>query len=307
MKKVSVIIPLYNADKYLEDCILSVLSQTYKNIEIVIVDDGSTDSSLEVANRYKSDSVKVVSQVNKGAAAARNTGLQIATGEYIQFLDADDMLDKQKIKYQIDVLQKLNYPSNIVVSCGWKHLKDAIYDVNDNQKKVWHTYQKPTEILKDFVTIQCCFPPSVYLTSKKLIYEVGLWNEKLSKNDDGEFFARVLEKAENLIFCPNAHSYYRSTPNSLSKQKSPKAALSQIQSQIIIADIMERNLGEPAHDAICRMLASSLCSIYPYNRKTRKIGELYLKQHFPNYSLKYPSLNYKEWIYYILKSLHIYA
>lgn len=305
--KVSVIIPVYNASKYIDKCISSVVNQSYPNIEIIVIDDGSTDSSLDIANKYKSNAVKIISQTNKGAAAARNAGLQIATGEYIQFLDADDILEKQKIEIQIGVLQKYNYPSNVVASCGWKHLKDTVYEVNDNQKKVWHTYQKPIEILKDFATVPCCLPHSVYLTPLKLIHEIGGWNEKLSKNDDGEFFARILEKTEKLIFCPNSYSFYRSTPNSLSKQTSSKVALSQIQSQLIMADIMEKELGEPAHDAICKMLTSSLCSIYPYYRKTRKIGEAYLKQHYPNYDMKYPSLNYKEWIYYMLKRFHLHA
>ena len=135
MKKVSVIIPLYNTEKHIKDCIVSVLSQTYQNIEIIVIDDGSTDSSLDIANKYKSNTVKIISQTNKGAAAARNAGLQIATGEYIQFLDADDILEKQKIEIQIGVLQKYNYPSNVFASCGWKHLKDTVYEVNDNQKK----------------------------------------------------------------------------------------------------------------------------------------------------------------------------
>src|SRR5579875_322194 len=99
---ISIIIPLYNAEKYIIETIDSALQQSYKNIEIIIIDDGSTDSSFNVAETYKSDNIIVVKQENKGASAARNHGLKLAKGEYIQFLDADDILDVNKIEYQIN-------------------------------------------------------------------------------------------------------------------------------------------------------------------------------------------------------------
>ena len=90
--KVSVIIPVYNVEKYLRECIDSILNQTLRDLELICVDDGSTDGSLEILHEYeKADSrVKVLTQHNMGAGAARNKGLAIATGEYLSFLDSDD-------------------------------------------------------------------------------------------------------------------------------------------------------------------------------------------------------------------------
>ena len=90
--KVSIIVPIFNVDKYLEACLDSLICQTLKDIEIICVNDGSTDNSLEILNQYqgKEKRLKIFSQENKGVSAARNLGLQIAKGDYILFVDADD-------------------------------------------------------------------------------------------------------------------------------------------------------------------------------------------------------------------------
>ena len=104
--KVSILIPCYNSENYIVDTLESCLSQTYKNIEVIVVDDGSTDRSLELANEYASKyaSVYVYSQSKRGAQNARNLAFTKSTGEYIQYLDADDLLDKNKILSQMEVL-----------------------------------------------------------------------------------------------------------------------------------------------------------------------------------------------------------
>ena len=94
--KVSVILPVYNVSEYLRQCMDSIVGQTLKDIEIICVDDGSTDDSLEILKEYeaKDKRVKVIEQKNAGAGAARNNGLAIATGEYLSFLDSDDILSR---------------------------------------------------------------------------------------------------------------------------------------------------------------------------------------------------------------------
>ena len=101
---VSIIIPVYNAEKYLADSITSAVSQTWPNKEIIVVDDGSTDQSLKVAKGFESDVVSVFFCENKGASAARNFGLRLAKGGYIQFLDADDLLRHDNIEKQFHAL-----------------------------------------------------------------------------------------------------------------------------------------------------------------------------------------------------------
>lgn len=115
--KISVIIPVYNVEKYLDKCILSVLKQTLKNIEIILVNDGSTDSSAEIIKKYsnKYDNIKVVTKENGGLSSARNAGLAIAEGKYITFLDSDDYITKNYLKNLYDAAERNN--SDMAV-CG---------------------------------------------------------------------------------------------------------------------------------------------------------------------------------------------
>ena len=94
---ISIIVPAYNASKYIEKCLNSILSQTYKNFEIIVVNDGSTDNTLDILKKCseQSDKIKIVAQKNKGVSAARNNGLEHAKGQYIAFVDADDTLEQE--------------------------------------------------------------------------------------------------------------------------------------------------------------------------------------------------------------------
>ena len=113
--KVSVIIPVYNVEKYLEECLGSILNQTYINIEVICIDDGSTDASLHILQRCasKDERVIVLTQKNLGAACARNLGMSIAKGEYLLFLDSDDVFHPDMIRKAIDKAEK--FESDIVV------------------------------------------------------------------------------------------------------------------------------------------------------------------------------------------------
>lgn len=100
LNKISIIVPVYNAARYLPQTIESLLCQTYKNIELILVDDGSTDDSLAICKRYESDSrVVVIHQENGGVSCARNTGIANSIGEYIGFVDADDVVHPRMFEY----------------------------------------------------------------------------------------------------------------------------------------------------------------------------------------------------------------
>ena len=122
-RKISIIVPVYNAEKWLEDCIKSVLNQTYKNVELVLVNDGSDDSSDKICKKYslKYSNIKYILQENAGASVARNKGLKNATGSYIQFLDSDDYLNNDCCEKMIDKMKSENCD---LVLCGmniWKN------------------------------------------------------------------------------------------------------------------------------------------------------------------------------------------
>lgn len=128
MEKVSIIIPIYNVEKYLEKCLESVLGQTYENLEIILVDDGSADRSAEIATKFaKKDSrIKLVRQENQGQSSARNAGLSLATGEYISFVDSDDQIKPNFISSLVNL-----YTGNVSITvCGheYRRLKNGTSD-----------------------------------------------------------------------------------------------------------------------------------------------------------------------------------
>ena len=107
---ISIIVPVYNVKKYLEKCIISILNQTYKNLEIILIDDGSTDGSSEICDKLKEKDkrILVIHKENKGVSTARNEGLKIATGDYIGFVDSDDFLEKDMYSNMINRIENDN-------------------------------------------------------------------------------------------------------------------------------------------------------------------------------------------------------
>ena len=141
---VSIIVPIFNAEKHLRETIASVIHQTWKNWEMILIDDGSTDNSFEVASSYASARIKVLRQENAGASCARNHGLRLALGDYIQFLYADDLLSPQKIEHQITQL-KQNEPVT-TASCAWGRFKDAPSQAIFIPDELWADFN-PVEFL----------------------------------------------------------------------------------------------------------------------------------------------------------------
>lgn len=132
---VSVIIPVYNVEKYLEECIDSVLSQTYQNIEIILVDDGSTDSSGQICDRYaeKNTNIYVIHQKNGGLSAARNSGLNKADSKYIYFLDSDDYIADDTIEKLLSIAENDN--SDIVFFDANSFVEDSDEEIKQNYRR----------------------------------------------------------------------------------------------------------------------------------------------------------------------------
>jgi glycosyltransferase involved in cell wall biosynthesis len=120
MKKISIIVPIYNVENYLERCLNTICKQSYNNLEIILLDDGSSDNSLEIYKRVKDkDSrVKVISQINQGVSVARNAGLDVATGEYIAFVDSNDYIHPEMYERLYLLLKKIIQICQVALSEG---------------------------------------------------------------------------------------------------------------------------------------------------------------------------------------------
>jgi len=223
--KVSILIPLYNSVEYISDTLRSALDQTYQNTEIIVIDDGSTDGSLEAASKFQEDGVRIFTQTNQGASAARNHALRKSTGNLIQYLDGDDLLSPAKIENQVTILRK--FPQ-CVVSCPWGKFARSIEETIFEPQRVWASLPA-VEWLVTAWEGGGMMQTACWLTPREIIENSGLWNESLKHNpaDDGEFFCRVLLQSKGVEFCNDGRVFYRaSTNHTLSRQTCPEAVLS---------------------------------------------------------------------------------
>ena len=231
---VSILIPCYNAAPWLAATLESALAQTWPDKEIILVDDGSTDGSLALARRFAARGVQVVAQANAGAGAARNHALRLAHGQFIQFLDADDLLSPGKIAAQLNALT--GQPAGRVASCRWGRFQVDPATARFVDDAVYRDFSAV-----DFLVLAgetgAMMHPSAWLVPRAVAEQAGPWDESLSLNDDGEYFSRVALASAGLAYCADAAalSYYRSgLPGSLSQQRGDRARRSQFRSLELI-------------------------------------------------------------------------
>lgn len=229
---VSIIIPVYNKAGLLRETLHSALNQTYTNTELVLVNDGSSDGSLEILKEFKekyAEKIQLIESSNKGVSAATNLGILAAKGTYIQFLDADDLMSSDKIESQIR-LHSGNGPETIT-TCEWVNFKEDIHQSNRVPYGVFRDFDSGLELLLRFWNHQEMMAISSYLTHRDLIHNTGLLDETLTINQDGEFFTRVLLHTDQVLYDPHGKVYYR-TPSegNVSQQKNYEAMASLLES-----------------------------------------------------------------------------
>lgn len=199
---ISVVIPVYNAEKHLEEAIQSILSQKYPEVEIILVNDGSEDNSAEIINKYVQNHHNIISiyQVNSGPSAARNKGIKLAKGNFITFLDSDDYWPETCIQAQIQYLNR-NPNSKIV----WG--KTQFFRIN-NSKDV-ETIGMPLHFLNVGSAI----------FHRTLFDLVGLFDESLSFSEDLDWFSRAREAGVKIVKHPETVLFYRSHEANMTKSK----------------------------------------------------------------------------------------
>ena len=221
MTKVSVIIPLHNSKAYIKQTIKSCLAQTHDNIEIIVVENGSTDQGYQIVKSIDDTRLSVFQIPTPNAAAARNYGYHKATGTCIIFLDADDVMASNKIELQLKALSAK--PEGWVASCAWAKFKTNTKEAVISPQKVW-AIQNPVDWCLQSWMGEGMMIPGCWLIPKPIIDKAGLWNERLSLHDDGEFMCRVLLASKGNVFVENTVVYYRQQDNSLSRQHKSKMA-----------------------------------------------------------------------------------
>lgn len=204
---VSIIIPAYNVEHVIGDTIRSALNQTWAKKEIIIVDDGSKDNTFKVAKTFESNLVKVISQANRGASAARNAGLRFAQGTYIQWLDGDDLLERDKVACQLESVDN-GHCSKTLLTSSFRTFYFSYQRSSLCRSVLWQNLS-PVDWLINKFNCNVWMNPATWLVSRKLTELAGPWDERLVRDNDGEYICRVMTVSEAVRFVDKAVSYYR--------------------------------------------------------------------------------------------------
>jgi len=209
---VSIVIPCYNAELFIIDTIRSILEQTYKNIEIIIIDDGSTDDSAKIIKQIKSDNLQYFYQENRGVCYTRNKGLSLAKGDFVVFFDSDDIMSKNFVSSRVEYLdsnEEISYCcADLITFPVEKKLKGAIIDL-------------PEEIFITRIGFATC--PSNYMFRLKALNESGVkFNTKLFNSADRLFLLEVNQKLNGGYVREGGVLYYRVHTNSMSQNLNGK-------------------------------------------------------------------------------------
>jgi GT2 family glycosyltransferase/peptidoglycan/xylan/chitin deacetylase (PgdA/CDA1 family) len=263
---VSILIPAFNSEKWIADTLRSAIAQTWQRKEIIVVDDGSTDQTSAIARQFEKEGVRVVSQRNQGASAARNTAFSLCHGEYIQWLDADDLLAPDKVARQMEVLEQLGSRRRLVSSEFGRFLHRC-----DRAEFI------PTELWKDQTPVEWLLrklgqnlymQTATWLVSRELTEAAGQWDTRLLSDDDGEYFCRVLRASEGVRFVPGAKVYYRAPGVAFGSSLSyigvsePKIRAHWISMQLHIHYLLSMEDSQQVRSACLRYLQT--CFIYYY-------------------------------------------
>jgi glycosyltransferase involved in cell wall biosynthesis len=204
---VSILIPAYNAAPWIEETIQSALRQDWPRTEIIVVDDGSRDKTLAAAQSFSAANLSVVTQKNAGASAARNKAFSLCRGDYIQWLDADDLLAADKISRQMEAVEKCADPRTLF-SSEWGQFMFRSRRAHFHATALCAD-QPPVEWLLHKMGENLHMQPASWLVSRELTLAAGPWDTRLSLDDDGEYFCRVIRASRGIRFVPGAKSFYR--------------------------------------------------------------------------------------------------
>ncbi len=208
---VSILIPAYNAENTLAETIESALAQTWRRTEIIVLDDGSRDRTAEVARRFE-PRVKVVSMPNQGAAGARNQLFRLSKGDYIQWLDADDLLAPDKIERQLAALNG-SHDKRVLLASPWAPFFFRMRHAHFTPDSLWQSLTALDWLLHKMGE-NLYTQTATWLTSRELAEAAGPWDTRVLSDDDGEYFCRVLLAAGRTHFVPDAKVYYRTSASS---------------------------------------------------------------------------------------------
>lgn len=207
---ISVIVPVYNVEKYLDECVESIVNQTYKNLEIILVDDGSTDNSGKICDELakKDNRIHVIHKENGGLSDARNVGIDVSTGDYIQFIDSDDYIEHDMIEFLVSNIIKYN--ADISICSNYIFDEEECINQSTGEVCLYNRLEILQEVLLD-EKIRCYAWNKLF--RKELFKEIRFPKGKIL--EDILTIPKLFEKANTVIFNDVAKYYYRQREGSI--------------------------------------------------------------------------------------------
>ncbi|HVU25339.1 MAG TPA: glycosyltransferase family A protein [Opitutus sp.] len=204
---VSILIPSFNAGAWLHATLESALAQTWPRCEIIVVDDGSTDDSPAIARNFAARGVRLLTQRNAGQSAAFNLAMREARGDFLEFLDADDLLAPDKIERQVRLLAQ--HPPDTICAGAWARFRSDPAEASFKPEPVWRDLD-PVDWLVTSWEGGGMMHGAAWLVPTAVARHTGPWNESLTLTNDFDYFTRVLLAGSRVVFCAEARTYYRS-------------------------------------------------------------------------------------------------
>jgi glycosyltransferase involved in cell wall biosynthesis len=294
---VSILIPAYNAQEWIGETLRSALDQTWERKEIIVVNDGSTDDTIAVARQFKSSCMKLVNQRNAGASAARNAAFSLSQGDFIQWLDADDILAPDKVASQMQAFERLR-DRRTLFSGGWARFMYRHRRAKFVPSALWADLS-PVDWLITKMGQNLYMQTASWLVSRELTEAAGPWDTRLLGDDDGEYFCRVLLASSGVKFVPESKVYYRASgASSLSYigVSDRKRDAQWISMQLHIHYIRSLEDSERVRAACERYLQTWMVYFYPERKDLFRQAEQLARDlggelHIPPLSWKYNWIN----------------
>lgn len=219
MKKVSIIVPVYNSETYLRECVESVLANTYTALELILVDDGSTDASGEICDEFaqKDPRVKVLHQENSGVVCARNNGLAMATGAYIGFIDSDDTVSHLFYEQMVDAMERHEAD---IVTCEFRYKKEELDTVCTDRCHLFTSLEDQLAVILTAPWMRSVTWTSVSIWNKLYRADriISHFQPDLPISEDCKFNWDFIRNSRRMVVLPVAMYYYRQHENSVMSQ-----------------------------------------------------------------------------------------
>lgn len=277
---ISVIIPCYNSESFVGRAINSVFNQSYRDVELLLINNNSTDGTIQVLEHYKNlypAQIKIFDELKKGAPAARNKGLYEANGEWIQFLDADDELMPDKLEIQLNLASTTN--ADIIAG-------QSVFEYTENGKAIRELRKSDIDVWKGLIRSQLGITSS-NLWRKKSLLDVDGWDESLTSSQEYDLLFRLLKSGKNVCFDPSLNTIVYRMDDSISKSTNKDRLIRIVQNRINLRLKIKEYLKE--RNELTQEI-NQVADVYIYNGLMEKAIDLpeYVSNYLKNNPLDVP-------------------